>query len=507
MWVSFLDARGISRVGKVGGAWRAVENLVRPEPLFRDLIASLDFDHANVLWMATGGGMKRWDGTNLEIFGRGDGLVSQDPSANGISVSADNGLWQGFSNGISHFSPRAFSGTPAPPGARILEVRDASRAHAPGEAGTAVPYRDRTLTFRFSALSFLNEAKILHEVRLVGLENEWRETQLAEARYPALPDGKYRFEVRSRFEEGPPGPVAGFSFRVLPPWWGTWWFRLLSLLAAGGALFGGYRIRTKRLSARNAFLERMVAHRTEALEASKVELERANRALEEASLVDPLTGLHNRRFLDLSLPTDAAQAQRILREARDTGRDPLELKEDILLFILDIDHFKTVNDSFGHLAGDQVLCQLADILRADTRATDSPVRWGGEEFLLVARRSRRAKAASIAQNLLEAVRAHTFELPEGVRIRKTWSIGFAALPFHPGAPELGDWHQALKIADQCLYAAKNTGRDRYVGALVPAGADPAPFQGLRSWDVPWALERGLVEVRCSEPDFRWPEAL
>jgi len=326
-----------------------------------------------------------------------------------------------------------------------------------------IRYQDHTLSFQFSALTFLNEARIVHEVRLVGLENEWRETQLNESRYTALPDGDYRFEVRSRFPGSQPGPAAGFSFRILPPWWGTWWFRLLSLLAAAGAVAQGFRSRTRHLFLRNATLENMVAHRTEALEASKAELEKANLALEEASLVDPLTGLHNRRFLDMTLPSDALQAQRAFRELVDHGQDPLLPKEDILLFILDIDHFKTVNDTHGHLAGDQVLKQLSNILRATTRATDSLVRWGGEEFLLVARRTRRSGAPGIAANLLEAIRAHTFLLPGGVELRKTWSIGFTALPIHPRYPELGDWQQALKMADQCLYAAKAMGRNTWVG--------------------------------------------
>jgi len=504
MWVSYLDAKGISRLARVNGAWQVVESSTQPEGLFRDSILSMGFDPKGILWLGTGGGMKRWDGKDLDVFIKSDGLISQDPMANGLTIDPDGGLWQGFANGISYFQPRAYQGPPPPPVAKIQEITDLRREHAVDEASPRIPYANRTLSFHFSGLSFQNESRISHEVRLVGLENEWRETRIYEARYPALPAGNYRFEVRSRFNDGPPGPVAGFSFRILPPWWGTWWFRTLSALAAGGVVLLGFRRRTAQLHRRNAALEAMVATRTEALEASKKQLEKANRALEEASLVDPLTGLHNRRFLDLSLPTDALQAQRAFREHLDTGQDPLLNKEDILLFLMDIDHFKSVNDTHGHLAGDLVLKQLSEILRANTRATDSLVRWGGEEFLLVARRTRRSGAPAIANGLLEAIRACTFVLPGGVEFQKTWSIGFTALPVHPHHPELADWQQALKLADQCLYAAKNTGRDRWVGALMPPEGDVSLLEGMKTWDVGWAASKGLMEVTSSEPGFVWP---
>ncbi len=499
MWVAFSDARGLNRVTRTEQGWRVVQAMTTPEALFKDSIVSMAFDASGVLWLGTGGGMKRWDGHNLETFGKGDGLLSQDPSANGIATDADGGLWHGFSNGISHFSPRAFKGQPEPPVTRITEVLGRRGPLPLGGKAPRLPYGENTLEFRFGALSFLNEARVVQEVRLVGLENEWRPlVNRGMDRFPALADGDYRFEVRSRMDDGPPGPVAVYPFRILPPWWGTWWFRALGALAAAGAVVLGFRRRTATLSRRNAALEAMVAARTE-------ELEKVNRALEEATLVDPLTGLHNRRFLDMSLPTDARQAARTYREILDAGGLPEAGKEDVLLFLMDLDHFKRVNDTHGHLAGDQILQQLAQTLRSVTRATDSLVRWGGEEFLLVARRSKRASAPAIAQGLLDTVRNRIFTLPGGVDLTMTCSIGYAALPIHPRAPELGDWQQALRMADQCLYAAKNTGRARWVGVDLDELVDPRPLEGLKSWDVGWALAHHLVTVASSDPGFTWTD--
>ena len=120
------------------------------------------------------------------------------------------------------------------------------------------------------------------------------------------------------------------------------------------------------------------------------------------------------------------------------------------------------------------------------------MRWGGEEFLLVARRARRAGARVIADTLLEAIRDHVFHLPGSVELHRTWSIGFAALPIHPRAPEQGGWQQALMMADQCLYAAKNTGRDRWVGVLADPACRPGAPGRREDLDVGWALEKGAA---------------
>ncbi|HJV48622.1 MAG TPA: diguanylate cyclase [Geothrix sp.] len=504
IWLSYRDAAGVSRITKQGDSWKVAESRTQPAALFKDLITSLTFDRSGVLWLATGKGLKRWDGTNLEVFGKTSGLPSLDPSDKAVWVDPNNDLWLGFSNGIAHFHARFHLGTPAAPATLITDGRDGRGALALDGPAPAIPYRQNTLTFHFSALSFLDETRIIHEVRLVGLEEAWRETRINEARYPALPQGSYTLEVRSHYPEGSPGPAAAFAFRILPPWWGTWWFRGLEALTAIGAVLLGFRWRTAHLLERNALLAEMVRSRTQALEQSNEALEVANKALEQASLVDPLTGLHNRRFLDLSLTLETVQAQRVFRELLASGQDPRGLKEDMLLFMLDLDHFKQVNDTYGHPAGDAVLRQLADRLRVATRTTDTLVRWGGEEFLLVAKRAHRASAPLVAQKLLEAIGSTPFLLPNGETLAKTCSIGYTALPLHPLHPETGTWQQALEMADQCLYAAKKSGRNRWVGALVNPGSTAGDLDQLSGWSVAEATERGLLDTACSAPEFRWP---
>jgi diguanylate cyclase (GGDEF)-like protein len=294
-------------------------------------------------------------------------------------------------------------------------------------------------------------------------------------------------------------PLSEPAGHSLSGWWLTWWFLILAALGFLGFSTFWLQWRIRRLFNRNLALERQV-------EDNARTLEEVNRALEEASLVDPLTGLHNRRFLEHSLTTDAQQSRRAYQDMLAAGRDPAAGKEDILLYLLDLDYFKQVNDTWGLPAGDAVLLQLGRALKDITRKTDFRVRWGGGTFLVVARRARRSGAPTVARNLLAAVRDLTFNLPGGEQIRKRISIGFTALPLLPHSPETGSWQKGVEIAEACLAAAKRSGRDRYVGALLKADADASLLEKLDGWDLGWARGRGLVDVVCSEPGFVWPNS-
>ena len=133
-----------------------------------------------------------------------------------------------------------------------------------------------------------------------------------------------------------------------------------------------------------------------------------------------------------------------------------------MFFLLDLDHFKSVNDTWGHAAGDAVLIEAARRLKAHLRSSDHLVRWGGEEFLAVARFLPREEAATLAEKLRLAIAEKNFELLSGEQITKTVSIGYVAFPVE--GPEFGEfgWEKTIDFADQALYEAKKTGRNRCI---------------------------------------------
>jgi diguanylate cyclase (GGDEF)-like protein len=163
---------------------------------------------------------------------------------------------------------------------------------------------------------------------------------------------------------------------------------------------------------------------------------------------------------------------------------------DLVLLMLDLDHFKQVNDVYGHAAGDAVLTQTAAILKGCMRNTDYVVRWGGEEFLLVARFMEPGQGAALAEKIRVAIEAHAFELPDGQALRKTVSIGFAPYPFVPGLATAVTLDILQRIADSALYAAKRSWRNAWVGIEVQEGADAASFLA----DAETAVARGEIRV-------------
>jgi len=174
-----------------------------------------------------------------------------------------------------------------------------------------------------------------------------------------------------------------------------------------------------------------------------------NLALAETRAVtDALTGLANARATAQDLDRQVAFA--------------LRSKTPLAAIMLDLDHFKRINDTFGHQIGDETLAALGDVLRHSTRAGDFVARYGGEEFVILLQDTDTAAGVEVAEKLREAI--HQMHVP-GLTGRVTASFGVASIPEHAA-----DGDSLLRAADRALYSAKNTGRNR---VCVPADSDLA----------------------------------
>ena len=209
-------------------------------------------------------------------------------------------------------------------------------------------------------------------------------------------------------------------------------------------------------------MEKKIQERTE-------DLEIANQKLKQLSQSDPLTGLKNRRFLENNIATDVNVVQTKYKEWFETissassQHQPLPEKNDLAFFIIDIDHFKNINDTYGHAAGDEVIVEIANILKLVSRDDDYIVRWGGEEFVIVARFISRDQASELAERIRSKVESNIFDIGEDRTLRATCSVGFAAFPLCIEAPEAYSWNEVIEVADTNLYSAKLSGRNGWVG--------------------------------------------
>jgi two-component system cell cycle response regulator len=181
----------------------------------------------------------------------------------------------------------------------------------------------------------------------------------------------------------------------------------------------------------------------EALEERERELLEVNERLRHMSQTDGLTGLDNRRHIEERL--------------REMWEHSHRLHEPLGCVMVDLDRFKSVNDSYGHQAGDAVLKQLAQILKEQAREIDRVGRYGGEEFMLLLPGTVLDSAVTFAERVRKEVEGHTFTF-EGGSLRRTASFGVSAVPH----PRIGDCEALVRAADDALYVAKETGRNRVV---------------------------------------------
>ncbi|MFA9218914.1 MAG: diguanylate cyclase, partial [Sphingomonadaceae bacterium] len=220
----------------------------------------------------------------------------------------------------------------------------------------------------------------------------------------------------------------------------------------------------------NASAYQQVAATQQQLLEKNLELQRAYRALEEVSLTDQLTGLRNRRFFLQNVDAEVALSLRGYEQGLHQPLTECDLAtaKDLVFFMVDLDHFKEVNDRYGHGAGDAILVQMQERLREVFRESDYLVRWGGEEFLVLARATQRDEARVVAERMRRAVAERDFVLPDGTLLARTCSIGFACFPFLPEQPRLLSWSQVVELADQGLYIAKRSGRNAWAALYSTA---------------------------------------
>ena len=464
-WVPDLTvAGGKLWVGTRGGAavltaWdghvarfdRLTAKLGRPSPPVESIIEDADG------WMWIGPRLRVQPSTwQVQEFGPPDGVDFRSFYFASRARTEDGDLLFGSPEGLLVVRPAALSTWAYAP--HIVEtavrVDGTERRASPHLNSLVLPAGTRSFQLEFASLDLSAPDRNLYRYRLDGFDRDWTPADATRRAitYTNLSPGAYtlRIEGSNRAHRWSSDELH-IAVTVLPAFYQTVWFQLTMALSFVGLGYAAYRLRVHQLQVRGRELERIVDERT-------AELQMAYRRIEDASLTDPVTGLRNRRFLEQTVSADLDLALRHLRSGDAVGR------RDHVCLMLDLDHFKSVNDRFGHAAGDAVLQQTAAVLRETVRASDYIVRWGGEEFLVVARFNDRAEGPTIAEKIRAAVESRLYALPDGGSLHVTCSIGYAPFPFSVKHPQALSWEQVIDRADQALYEAKRSGRNRAVGA-------------------------------------------
>ena len=214
--------------------------------------------------------------------------------------------------------------------------------------------------------------------------------------------------------------------------------------------------------------------------------------LRDSALRDGLTGLRNRNFVTEFV---SQMSVRVLGDWESVvGRRRVADRRSLALFLVDLDHFKSINDKHGHAGGDRVLKAFAEIAQSTLRAPDIVARWGGEEFLVIVEMPDREAVRAIGERIRRSVAAHRAIEPGGATLSVTCSIGACLFPFDEEHPGDLTWEETLELADRALYEAKRTGRNRALWICRGAAGIP-PREALTAARV--SLD-GAVRDRAIE---------
>ena len=396
---------------------------------------------------------------DYQQFAEADGIGSAQCNGGAGPAAlraADGSIWVATAKGVAVVQPDQLPRYQLAPPPVVIEGLRVDDASANTDGSLVLPPGTRKLELDYVSLSYRTPEHIRYRYRLEGFDNAWvdRSTR-RNAQYTNLPPGKYRFQVSAAQRGSGWSPeTATVEFEIQPEFWQRAWFVPAAAAALLVLLYAVYQARVRQLKASEAQLSRVVQERTRALSEKNTELEQKNETIrkqsevfEQLSRTDALTGLPNRRCMEELLA-------RAYREA-------VERNRPLCFGLLDIDHFKRINDGYSHDVGDEalrrvsraMLAVLADDPATGWPATDRVARWGGEEFALLFPGSDREAARALAERLRRAIEAiDCSDFAPGLHI--TASIGLGE------RTGLSHHERLVSRADQRLYEAKNGGRNR-----------------------------------------------
>ena len=430
--IAYRDALGMALL-KQNNAGLGLRDITTADGLQSDAVYAIATDHKGRMWVATDRGTDVLKDGVWSHFGSENGLIWNDTDSLALHVDASDNVWIGTSGGLSRYSQPDFP--PTDNSARIVltSITGVTEQWQPGEE-PVLPYASRSITIQYAALTYEAGSALRFRYRLNGFEPGWNETTERSVHFAALPAGRYTFEVEYATGNNTWSDLpARFTFTISKPWWARWWFIgscVIALVMVGAALT---RIRLRRLEAQKKELEHQVADRT-------AELVTSHRQLEEIAYFDMLTSTPNRRMF--------------VEEFRKRALGGHEAQAFTLLLI-DLDHFKYINDTFGHDAGDLVLMAAAARLRSRVQHSDFVARLGGDEFaVLLFSSTTQAQIEETCRQILAALSMPVVH--HDALLKVGCSIGIAQFPSDAESQE-----SLYKAADLALYQAKHAGRNTF----------------------------------------------
>ena len=458
------------------------EKLQVNDGLPSNVIYGLIEDDDGFIWGSTNRGLVKIDRNTREIttFNVDQGIQANEFNS-GSYFRDDEYLYFGGANGVTRFRPQDIQPNLLPPPIELTNFQRLNQVSTIAEATNQngvieISYTDYLIGLEFAALDYSSPSSNKYKYMLEGFDKDWVEVRdVRRATYTNLPSGEYNFKVIASNSDGV-WNTEGKSITLLvhPAPWLSWWAYVMYVSVAliiAWFVAMHFKRKAKLNLDYQIKLEEEVNERT-------AELSEVNQQLLHASITDQLTGLHNRRYLSDAIVDRLEDITRRFADKLIVDEIGADNGPRLMALMFDLDGFKPVNDNYGHEAGDQVIVQVAQILQRECRADDIVIRWGGDEYMVVAEVDHVSQASELAERIRTAIADHGFDVGLPNRFHLSSSLGFALYPFSHYAPHSISWDQVHLLADQALYKSKDAGRNTWTGIVQQA--KELPFSTLNS---------------------------
>ncbi|WP_421853759.1 two-component regulator propeller domain-containing protein [Marinomonas sp.] len=415
-----------------------------------DKLFQVVYDNVNGLWLTSNRGIWRIDyhvahavveGRQSQIafehFSESDGMASAQ--ANGGSNPAaiampDGKLWFATAKGVTMINSSTISQKNTARLPLAIESISADGNDLSPNKNNVLPAGTNRIVFHYAGLGYVMSSRIEYRTYLIGFEKDWAlrgKNTIAE--YTNLAPGLYQFLVSARYPYSDwQNANQVYTFTILPHFWQRLEVQISLAFLVLVILAGGLRWRLQRLRKSELRLKALVEKQTYALRRQSEDFQRqANE--------DQLTGLPNRRAFDRWLSEKFIQAK--------------QQESSLVLIIMDIDHFKKINDHYSHLIGDTAIKALATQLQQLAGDQVHAARWGGEEFTLVVENLIVEDTAAYCENIRHCIEDFDYsDIADDFKMTVSMGVAFAH--------QVENYPDLLRLADQALYRAKEQGRNR-----------------------------------------------
>ena len=443
LWIS--TGRGVNRLKDSS----ASSEKAHFESFGDEKYVSMLLDDSNKIWLSGQKGIYQFnpETESFKLFSISDGVLSRHSYPAKYKDAVGNFYFGGY-DGLTVFNPSSLRRYDSQSKVLFSELMLYNQVVSSDDDTSIlkrriedaqliqIPYTEPVFSLMYSAFDYSLMDKVVYRYKLHGFDSKWTETQLNRLTYTNLDPGSYQLEIQASNIDGIwSQQTTRLNVKIEPPPWKTFWAYAFYLLSFIGLIRYYLHSQKRKL---------------------------AYEALKKISLTDQLTGLKNRYFVDKYIQDDIELCLRKYQNLNRENKSEVPHNADLVFYLIDIDHFKSVNDQYGHKAGDLVLKQMRKRLESIFRKSDYLVRWGGEEFLVIARFTSRQNSAEIAERFRRAIAMQDFKCNK-LNLQVTCSIGFVPFPVITSSPDLISWTKTLELADHCLYAAKKTQRNAWVG--------------------------------------------